>query len=325
MSAVHLFLGLLLAVLCTMPTHAHTTDLPNYDDVMAITLRHIEAENSHNTSRILDTLTPDCTFKFEFMPFKTWRGHSGATSFYDFLFGLIPDFHVTLEEFVLGEEGAAVMTAFTGWDIKTHSVLHGKFSTVQLFDRPTKLSAGEKFFLFWKNAEKEANSTTHSIALRTARTPSKDAQLRLRPTSVSVEDKRAVQRAWREVLDDVAGQAQAQAQADTHTQAPTQGQAPLCPAAPLHVISGVATVATADSRAGAFLALVRAGGRVGVSYELVGTEAVFFAGELRIPAQSAVEFVAVTMFDHARGCFDAVRLHVHSGDVHDAASLHIGE
>jgi hypothetical protein len=81
--------------------------------------KHSIAEDARDIPGLLSTLTEDCVY--EIVPTgHVWKGHEGATRFYEGLIGAFPDIRFQLYSIVIGpqgvfEEARAIATQVGDW------------------------------------------------------------------------------------------------------------------------------------------------------------------------------------------------------------------
>jgi len=141
-------------------SHAHVMELlrrestsAEYDQIRELWKQHSIAEDARDIPGLIATLTDDCVY--EVVPAKKqWKGHAGATRFYQELLGAFPDVKFDLTNIVIGPQGvceeARVTATHKGqWLDMKPTGKRVEFTVVIFFpwDPKRKKFSGERVFM----------------------------------------------------------------------------------------------------------------------------------------------------------------------------------
>ena len=124
-----------------------------YEQIRELWKKHSIAEDARDIPGLIATLTEDCVY--EVVPArKKWKGHAGATRFYQELLGAFPDVKFDLTNIVIGPQGvceeARVTATHKGqWLDMQPTGKRVEFTVVIFFpwDPAKKKFSGERVFM----------------------------------------------------------------------------------------------------------------------------------------------------------------------------------
>lgn len=128
-----------------------------YRAIRQLWIAHSIAEDAHDISGLMATLTEDCVYTVVNKGVD-WHGKAGATQFYQQLLTAFPDIHFDLQNIVIGPQGVFEEAFVTGtyeaqWlDMAPPAGQHVEFFVTILFpwDPQQKLFTGERVYFFLK-------------------------------------------------------------------------------------------------------------------------------------------------------------------------------
>jgi SnoaL-like polyketide cyclase len=125
-----------------------------YGEIRELWKRHSIAEENRDLAGLISTLTEDCVYEIPAWGHR-WKGHEGATAFYNALLTAFPDIHFALTEIVIGPQGVceeAVVTAThaRNWLGVAATGQRLQFTVVIFFpwDAARRLFKGERIHVF---------------------------------------------------------------------------------------------------------------------------------------------------------------------------------
>ncbi len=125
-----------------------------YQRIKRLWMAHSIAENKRDIPGLIRTLTEDCVYTY-IETGTVWRGHKGATAFYQSLLSAFPDIHFELRNIVIGPQGVCEEAHVTGthiedWLIYPASGQRVEFDVFILFpwDEAQQLFSGERIQAF---------------------------------------------------------------------------------------------------------------------------------------------------------------------------------
>ena len=105
-------------------------DLEEYEAIKQLWLDHITAEHAGSIPDLMATLTEDCTYTI-LNNGQEWRGHKGATEFYEKFLGAFPDNCFKVVNTFIGPQGVVEEAKFDG-------VLTGSFMSLPVTGQPVQ-------------------------------------------------------------------------------------------------------------------------------------------------------------------------------------------
>jgi hypothetical protein len=178
--------------------------------------RHLKAEVEQNIPSILETVIENCEYSFAYFPFINYKGFEGATQIYELLYTLFPDFNYELVEFTIGDNGVACLgkisghlfsaNKYLGWIVPPAADMCGyitfKQGNFMKWDHSQKKFAGEKFYLFFKEAEKNIEEQivhgNFQITLKEFNSMYNEVQTKVKTMNLNPEAIQAVKDLWNE-------------------------------------------------------------------------------------------------------------------------------
>lgn len=132
-------------------------DPDEYRAIRKLWIAHSMAEDAHDISGLMSTLTDDCVYTVANTG-TTWHGKAGATQFYQQLLTAFPDVHFDLQNIVIGPQGVFEEALATGtyqsqWlDMPSPNSQQIEFAVTILFpwDPRQRLFTGERIYFFMK-------------------------------------------------------------------------------------------------------------------------------------------------------------------------------
>lgn len=121
----------------------------SHDERLQVLDRHVAAENAHDLTGTLATLTDDCEFVDSTLGMR-WSGHDGAAAHYTMWWDAF-DVQVAGERLHLAEESAVAETTWTGTHIGTFAGVAAthlavEFTVAVVVEFRDGLMAGERFY-----------------------------------------------------------------------------------------------------------------------------------------------------------------------------------
>ena len=140
-----------------VPLLRRRIDPDEYRAIRQLWIAHSIAEDSHDISGLMATLTEDCVYTVVNKGVD-WHGKAGATEFYTHLLSAFPDIHFDLQNIVIGPQGVYEEAYATGtyeeqWlDMPSPNGQRLEFFVTILFpwDPDQKLFTGERVYFFLK-------------------------------------------------------------------------------------------------------------------------------------------------------------------------------
>ncbi len=130
-------------------------DAEEYRAIRSLWKVHSIAEDARDIPGLMSTLTENCVYELVGAS-RVWKGHAGATAFYQELLGAFPDAHFDLTEIIIGPQGVFEEAILSGTHVQPFAdhAPDGKkisFPVAILFpwDSEKKLFSGEKIYGNW--------------------------------------------------------------------------------------------------------------------------------------------------------------------------------
>ena len=138
-----------------VPLLRRRMDPDEYRAIRQLWIAHSIAEDSHDISGLMATLTEDCVYTVVNKGVD-WHGKAGATQFYTQLLTAFPDIHFDLQNIVIGPQGVYEEAFATGtyeaqWlDMPSPNGQKLEFFVTILFpwDPDQRLFTGERVYFF---------------------------------------------------------------------------------------------------------------------------------------------------------------------------------
>jgi predicted ester cyclase len=138
-----------------VPLLRRRIDPDEYRAIRQLWIAHSIAEDSHDISGLMATLTEDCVYTVVNKGVD-WHGKTGATQFYTQLLTAFPDIHFDLQNIVIGPQGVFEEAFVTGtyeaqWlDLEPPAGQHVEFNVTILFpwDPDRRLFTGERVYFY---------------------------------------------------------------------------------------------------------------------------------------------------------------------------------
>ena len=138
-----------------VPLLRRRIDPDEYRAIRQLWIAHSIAEDSHDISGLMATLTEDCVYTVVNKGVD-WHGKAGATQFYTQLLTAFPDIHFDLQNIVIGPQGVYEEAFATGtyeaqWlDMPSPNGQKLEFFVTILFpwDPDQRLFTGERVYFF---------------------------------------------------------------------------------------------------------------------------------------------------------------------------------
>ena len=132
-------------------------DTAEYKAIRNLWKVHSIAEDARDIPGLITTLTENCIYELVGNN-RSWKGHDGATAFYQELLTAFPDAHFDLTEIIIGPQGVFEEAILTGTHVEAFagnapSGNKISFPVAILFpwDFEKKLFSGEKIYGDWNS------------------------------------------------------------------------------------------------------------------------------------------------------------------------------